>query len=55
MRTILAVVIIATFVVVVGPWSIQSTVADARPNVAKSIDPTVTTLDVAGMPTYVGL
>jgi hypothetical protein len=55
MRTILAVVIIATFVLVVGPWSIHSTVADARPNVAKSIDPAITTLDAGGMPTYVGL
>jgi hypothetical protein len=55
MRTILAVAIIAAFVIMLGPWSIHSTVADARPNSAKSIDPAVTTLDAAGMPTYVGL
>jgi hypothetical protein len=30
-------------------------VAHARPNVAKSIDSAVATLDAAGMPTYVGL
>jgi hypothetical protein len=56
MRAILAVAIIAAFVLVLGPWSINSTVANARLNVAtSSIDPPVTTLDAAGMPTYVGL
>jgi hypothetical protein len=55
MRAILAVAILATFVLVFGPWPIHSTAADARPNVATSIDPAVTTLDAAGMPTYVGL
>jgi hypothetical protein len=54
MRTILAVVIIATFVLVVGPWSIHSTVADARPNVAKSIDPSVMMSNAPEMRQYVG-
>jgi hypothetical protein len=55
MRAIIAVAITATFVLVFGPWSIHSTVADARPNVATSTDPAVTRLDAASMPTYVGL
>jgi hypothetical protein len=52
MRAILAVAITATFVLVAF-WN-HATSGDAGPNVAKSIDPTVTTLDAAGMPTYVG-
>jgi hypothetical protein len=55
MRTIVAVAITAAFVLVFGPWSIHSTVADAGPNVATSTDPAVTRLDAAGMPTYVAL
>ena len=55
MRAILAIAIAATFVLVFGPWSIHSTVADAPPSVANSIDPADTTFDAGGMPTYVGL
>ena len=53
MRAILAVAITVTFVLVLGSWSIH--LAYARPNVATSADPAVTTSDAAGMPTYVGL
>lgn len=49
MRSILAVAITATFVLVV--WWNHSTVADVGPNVAKSIDPTAMTLKAADMPT----
>jgi hypothetical protein len=55
MRAILAVAIVAAFVLVLGAWSIHSTAADARPSVATPIDPAGTTLDAEGMPTYVGL
>jgi hypothetical protein len=53
MRAILAVVITATFVLVVGPWWNHSTMADAGQNVAKSIDPTALTLNAAHMPTQI--
>jgi hypothetical protein len=49
MRAILAVAIIATFVLIFGPWWNHPTVADASPNVA-SIDPTAMTLKAADMP-----
>jgi hypothetical protein len=53
MRAILAVVITATFVLVVGPWWNHSTSADAGQSVAKSIDPTALTLNAADMPTQI--
>jgi hypothetical protein len=49
MRSILAVAITATFVLVA--WWNRSTVADAGPNLAESIDPTAMTLKAADMPT----
>jgi hypothetical protein len=52
MRTILAIAITATFVLVA--WWNYSTTADAGPNVAKSIDPTVMTSNAPDMPQYVG-
>jgi hypothetical protein len=52
MRAILAVAITATLVLVA--WWNYSTSADAGPNVAKSIDPTVMTLKAPDMPQYVG-
>jgi hypothetical protein len=52
MRTILAVAIAATFVLVA--WWNYSTSADAGPDVAKSVAPTVMTLSAPDMPQYVG-
>jgi hypothetical protein len=52
MRTILAVAITATFVLIFGPWWNHATSADARQtNVANSIDPTAMTLNAGDMPT----
>jgi hypothetical protein len=51
MRTILAVAITATFILVFGPWWPHSMTADAGPNIAKSIDPTALTLNAPDMPT----
>jgi hypothetical protein len=45
MRAILAVAITATTLVLIAWWN-NSTSADARPNVTKSIHPIVTTLPV---------
>jgi hypothetical protein len=52
MRTILAIAITATFVLVAF-WN-HATSGDAGLNVAKSIDTTVTTLNAPDMPSYVG-
>lgn len=53
MRTVLAVAITATFVLVT--WRNHVTSADAEANVAKSIGPTVVRSNVPDMPQYVGL